>query len=169
MNGTTPRTFVIYLREQPSVTHQVVSLLRRRMCDIVSLSVGRTHESGRLQMTIVVEADAHAAQRLEANLNKLVDILRVDDITEQAAVCRELALVKLRPEQARRARLMSLCEELRASVIESDPEFVLIECTGGRESIDESLSVLHPFGIVEVVRTGAVAMSRSSSTRESSA
>ena len=161
MSHTTLRTFIVHVEDLPGVLARVTSLFRRRNYNIESLTVGRTHESGVSRMTIVMEADDDAARRIEANLYKLVNVLRVDDTKAQATVTRELALVKVRADAASRPQVMQVCDVFRARVVDVGPEALICEITGTADKIDGLVEVLTPFGILEMVRTGAVAMVRS--------
>jgi acetolactate synthase-1/3 small subunit len=155
------RTFIVHVEDVPGVLNRVTSLVRRRGYNIASLTVGSTDDPGVSRMTMVVDADDDAARRIEANLYKLVNVLRVDDTTERATCNRELALVKVRADAASRPHVMQVCEVFRARVIDVGPEALIVEITGAADKIDGLVDVLSPFGIVEMVRTGAVAMVRS--------
>jgi acetolactate synthase-1/3 small subunit len=156
------RTFIIHVEDLPGVVNRVTSLFRRRNYNIESLAVGRTEAPGVSRMTIVMEADDDGARRIEANLYKLVNVLRVEDTTSRPSVERELALIKLRADHASRPYVLHLAEVSRARLIDDGPEALIFEITGTRASIDELAGVLAPYGIVELVRTGAVAMLRGS-------
>jgi len=160
---TTPiiRTFIVYVEDLPGVLNRVTSLFRRRSFNIDSLAVGRTEQTGVSRMTIVAEADDDMARRIEANLYKLVNVLRVEDPSRKATVTRELALIKVRAGTGSRADVMRLCDVFRARVIDLGPDALICEITGARDKIDGLVEVLEPFGILEIVRTGAVAMVRS--------
>lgn len=160
------RTFIVHVEDLPGVLNRVTSLFRRRGYNIESLTVGRTGLAGVSRMTIVMEADDDAARRIEANLYKLVNVLRVDDTTPKATVTRELALIKLRADAASRPDVMQICEVFRARVVDVGPDALVCEITGAGDKIDGFLSVLAPFGILEMVRTGAVAMVRSAEGEE---
>jgi acetolactate synthase-1/3 small subunit len=161
MNEKRLRTIIVHVEDVPGVLNRVTSLIRRRGYNIASLTVGRTHDPGVSRMTMVVDADPDAARRIEANLYKLVNVLLVDDTTERATCTRELALVKVRADAASRPAVMQVCEVFRARVIDVGPEALICEITGAADKIDGLVDVLRPFGIVEMVRTGAVAMVRS--------
>jgi acetolactate synthase-1/3 small subunit len=161
MNKATLRTFIAYVEDLPGVLNRITSLLRRRNYNIVSLTVGRTERAGVSRMTIVLEADDDAARRIEANLYKLVNVLRVEDTSHAATIQRELALVKVRAEPAVRSEVMRLCEVFRARVVDVGPEALVAEITGAADKIEGLVDVLRPFGVLEMVRTGAVAMLRS--------
>jgi len=155
------RTFIAYVEDLPGVLNRVTSLLRRRNYNIVSLTVGRTERAGTSRMTIVLEADDDGARRIEANLYKLVNVLWVQDTSHAATMVRELALIKVRADGAKRGEVMGLCDVFRARVVDVGPEALVAEITGTGDKIDGLVEVLQPFGIVEMVRTGAVAMVRS--------
>jgi acetolactate synthase-1/3 small subunit len=164
MSEKSLRTFIVHVEDLPGVLNRVTSLIRRRDYNIASLTVGQTHTPGVSRMTIVTEADDDAARRIEANLYKLVNVLRVDDTKRSATVARELALVKVRADAATRAQVMQVCDVFRARVIDVGAEALICEITGAGDKIDGLVDVLRPFGIVEMCRTGAVAMVRSAET-----
>lgn len=156
-------TFVIYVEDKPGVLNRIASLFRRRAFNIESLTVGHTDTPGVSRMTVLVECDAHGSSRLEANLYKLVNVLRVHDITPEAAVYRELAMVKVATKTpATRSHVMQLVDVFRARVVDVAPDSVIIEATGTEEKLNGLLEVLRPYGILEVVRTGRVGMVRGS-------
>lgn len=155
---TVSRTFIVYVEDRPGVLNRVVSLFRRRVFNIDSLTVGRSERPDVSRITLVVRADPDQALRLEANLYKLVDVLEVRDVTAQPAVIRELAFVKLRTRS--RAEVMQLCDAFRARIVDVGPDSLTVESTGAQDKIDGLIEALRPLGIVELVRTGAVAMTR---------
>jgi acetolactate synthase-1/3 small subunit len=157
----TLRTFIAYVEDLPGVLNRVTSLFRRRSYNIVSLTVGVTERPGVSRMTIVIEADDDAARRIEANLYKLVNVLRVDDTRDVATLVRELALIKVRADGKVRSEVIRLCEVFRARVVDVAPEALVAEITGPADKVDGLIDVLRPFGVVEIARTGAVAMLRS--------
>lgn len=154
------RTFVAYVEDQPGVLNRVTSLFRRRAYNIDSLTVGRTEVPGVSRMTIVMEADGKTARLVEANLYKLVNVLRVEDVTDEQTIRRDLALIKVRATSAVRPQVMQLAEVFRARVVDLGPESVVVEITGAEDKIQGLVEVLRPFGIVEMVQTGAIAMTR---------
>jgi len=160
------RTFIMHVEDLPGVLNRVTSLFRRRGYNIESLAVGRTDVPGVSRMTIVMEADDDAARRIEANLYKLVNVLRVEDTTRRPTVLRELALMKVRADHSTRAHILQLAEVFRARAIDVGPEALIFELTGTRDKIDGLADVLAPYGLIEVVRTGAVAMLRSAEVAE---
>jgi acetolactate synthase I/III small subunit len=156
----TAQTLIAYVEDRPGTLNRIVSLFRRRGFNIESLTVGRTEREGVSRITVVVRADDETARRLEANLYKLVNVLSVEDVTHAPSVTREMAFVKVRATQDRRAELLQLVQTFRARVVDLGPESVIVETTGTQEKLDGLVEVLRPFGILELVRTGAVAMLR---------
>jgi len=153
-------TLVAYVEDKPGVLNRVASLFRRRAFNIESLTVGHTDQPGVSRMTIVVDSDDLGARRLEANLYKLVNVLRVEDVSGDAVVVRDLALVKVAADGQARTQVMQLCDVFRARVVDVTNESLVIETTGTEDKIDSLVEVLRPYGIIEMVRTGIVAMRR---------
>ncbi len=153
-------TLVVYVEDKPGVLNRVSSLFRRRAFNIDSLTVGHTETPGVSRMTIVCDTDPTAVRRVEANIYKLVDVLRVDDITEQPSVDRELAMIKVTATQDTRAQIIQLADVFRARTVDVSPESVIVEITGSGDKIERLLDVLKPYGVLEVARTGRVAMAR---------
>ena len=153
-------TIIAYVEDVPGVLNRVASLFRRRNFNIDSLSVGRTERPGVSRLTVVVDASEHGARLVEANLYKLVNVLRVDDLTRKPALTRELGLVKVKVSPETRAQVLQLCHVFRACVVDVDEESIVIEVTGTPEKISKFELVLRPYGVLELGRAGAVAMSR---------
>ena len=156
----TRRTFVVLVEDVPGTLNRVASLFRRRVFNIESLSVGRTHEAGVSRMTIVVEGDDRMGRLVEANLYKLVEVLRVDDITHTAAVSRDLALVRVRVTPAQRAEILHVCQVFRARVVDVALDSMMVEVTGTEDKVRGLLALLEPFGVIELAQTGTIAMTR---------
>jgi len=155
------RTIIMHVEDLPGVLNRVTSLFRRRNYNIESLAVGRTEVPGVSRMTIVMEAHDDDARRIEANLYKLVNVLRVEDTTWTPNVTRELALIKVRTTAANRTPVLQIAELSRAHIVDVATEAMILEITGTRDKIDGLVETLAPYGILELVRTGAVAMVRS--------
>lgn len=163
MNAQIPqtlRTFVAYVEDQPGVLNRIASLFRRRNFNIVSLNVGRTHEAGISRMTVVVEADDDKARRIEANLYKLVNVLSVEDISKQPNIVRDLALIKVKAPPEKRTEILQLCQVFRARTLDVGADSLVVEITGTQDKIEGLLTILAPFGVLEMVQSGTVAMSR---------
>jgi acetolactate synthase-1/3 small subunit len=153
-------TFVVFVEDKPGVLNRVSSLFRRRAFNIESLTVGHTDTPGVSRMTIVVGTDREGARKVEAHLYKLVNVLRVDDVTSTPAVYRDLAMIKVHATADTRSHIMQLVDVYRARVVDVAPDSLMVEVTGTEDKIDSLLDVLRPYGVIEAVRTGRVAMAR---------
>ena len=156
-------TFAVYVDNKPGVLNRVASLVRRRAFNIESLTVGHTDRPGVSRMTVVMESDERAVPRIEANLYKLVNVISVENITPKPAVFRDLAMIKVAATEASRGPIMQLVDVFRARVIDVSPESLIIEITGTEDKIDGLVEMLRPYGVLEMARTGRVAMARGSS------
>ena len=153
-------TLVVHVEDRPGVLNRVASLFRRRAFNIASLTVGPADKAGVSRMTIVADTDEGGAARIEANLYKLVSVLRVENITAIPAVCRDLAMIKVAAPAEARTELIHLVHVFRARVVDVAPASLVIEITGTEDKIDSLVEVLRPYGVLEMARTGRVAMAR---------
>lgn len=153
-------TFVVLVENRPGVLTRVSSLIRRRGFNIESLTVGHAETEGVSRMTIVVSTDDFGARRVESNLYKLIDVLRVDNVTGRPAVTRDLALIKVTATRENRTEIMQLAEAYRARIVDVAPDSLIIEVTGAEEKVDSMVEVLQPYGVLELARTGRVTMAR---------
>jgi len=142
------------------VLNRVVNVLRRRSFNIDSLTVGHTDQSGISRMTIVVEGNDEVIEQVVKQLYKIIDVLKVSDVSEEQVVARELALIKVAASSGTRAEIMQIVDVYRAKIVDVAAEALMIEVTGPEEKIDSLLSLLRGFGIKEMVRTGRVALVR---------
>jgi acetolactate synthase I/III small subunit len=153
-------TFVVYVENKPGVLNRVASLFRRRAFNIDSLTVGRTEKPEVSRMTITMEADRDQARRIEANLYKLVNVLLVENITGEPAIVRDLAMIRVAAEHEARSHVLELASVFQARVVDVAPDSLIMEVTGDEDKIDGLIEVLRPYGVLEMVRTGVVAMRR---------
>jgi len=156
------QTFVVYAEDLPGVLSRITSLFRRRAYNIDSLTAGSTQIPGVSRLTIVMRADVVMARLVEANLYKLVNVLRVENIGSQPAIVRDLALIKVGAVAEQRTEVLQICDVYRARVVDVVTDALTIEATGQAEKLNSLIEMLAPFGIIEMVRTGAVAMTRGS-------
>jgi acetolactate synthase-1/3 small subunit len=156
-------TFTIYVEDRPGVLNRVSSLFRRRAFNIESLSVGHGETPGISRMTVVVATDPGGAARIKAHLLKLVHVVRVDELTDRPSIVRELALVKIAAGHDSRAAVMQLAQVFDARVVDVAPESLVVEICASESKVDGLLDVLQPYGVIEAVRTGRVAMARGGS------
>jgi len=160
------RTLIAQVEDKPGVLNRVASLFRRRAFNIESLTVGHTEQPGISRMTIVVDSSRTDSEKVAQNLCKLVNVIRVEDITDQPTVMRDLALIKVDTNGGQtRPEVLQIVETFRAKVVDVGLDTLMIEATGSEEKVDGLVEVLRPFGIVEMVRTGRVAMVRGSNNK----
>lgn len=156
-------TLIALVEDKPGVLNRVASLFRRRAFNIESLTVGRTHEPQVSRMTILVDTELTAPHLVEANLSKLVNVIDVHDFTQTPTVMRDLALIKVRADAGARAEINQLADIFRAKIVDVASDSVIVEVTGDEEKINGLVDLLRPRGIIEMVRTGQVAMVRGGS------
>jgi len=154
------QTIVAYVENKPGVLNRVASLTRRLAINIDSLTVGPTENVEIARMTICAHTDERGATRLEASLEKLVDVLLAENISDRPMLERDLALIKVAADQQNRPHLMELIKVFRGRVVDVAPESLIVEVSGTVDKIDGLLEVLRPFGVLEMARTGRIAMTR---------
>ena len=151
---------VAQVQDRPGVLNRVASLFRRRMFNIESLTVGHTDQAGMSRMTIVVDGATTDVQQVIKQLYKLIEVVKVSEITYDPSVAHELALIKVSTNAGRRPEVLQLAGVYNATVVDVAPDSVLMEATGPEDRIDSLIQVLRAYGIKELVRTGAVAMTK---------
>ncbi len=164
-NGATARpvlsrTVIALVNDRPGVLSRVSGLFRRRGFNIASLTVGHSEQPGMSRMTFVVEGDPEIVGHVARQLDKLIEVVEVEDITDWDIVWRELAMVKVAANPETRNEILQLVGIFRATIVDVGAEAVVIEVTGDTDKIDSMVTLLRPFGIKEVMRTGRVAMPR---------
>jgi acetolactate synthase I/III small subunit len=155
-------TLVARVRHQPGVLSRVAGLFRRRAFNIDTLTVGGSEAPDMARMTIVVDTQRTPAALVAANLRKLVPVLDVTDVTHLPTVDRDLALIRVRCTPAERTELTGLVDIFRGRVVDVGPDSVIVEITGDEEKVSGLVDLLRPRGVMEMVRTGKVAMVRGS-------
>ncbi|MGI6487633.1 MAG: acetolactate synthase small subunit [Syntrophomonadaceae bacterium] len=153
-------TLSVIVENHPGVLARVAGLFRRRGYNIDSLTVGRTENPAISRMTIVVEGDDVLIEQVTKQLHKLVEIMKIQDITDEPSVDRELVLVKVKADAQVRGEIMQIVEIFRARIVDIGPNSLIIEATGDENKINAIEDSLRPFGLLELVRTGKVAMVR---------
>lgn len=148
------------MEDRPGVLNRVVSVLRRRSFNIDSLAVGHTDQPGISRMTITVEGNDDVIEQVVKQLYKIIDVIKVSDVSDEKLVTRELALIKVAASSSTRSEIMQIVDIYRAKIVDVSAEALMIEVTGPEEKVDSLLGLLRGFGIKEVVRTGRVAMVR---------
>jgi len=151
--------------DEPGVLNRVTSLIRRRAFNIHSLTVGPTGAPGVSRVTLVVDAAEAGARRIKAHLEKLVNVLAVEHVNGASALVRDLALIRVGADARDRAAVFQLAQAFRAAVVEVCDESLVLEVTGSPTKIDALLEVIRPYGLLDLGRTGALAMARGSASR----
>jgi len=160
-----PHTLSVLVLNRPGVLSRVSGLFTRRGFNIESLAVGTCEEPDLSRMTIVVIGDDAQVEQVIKQLNKLIDIVKVSDITENETVDRELALIKVTAEAgSSRAEVMQIADIFRAQIVDVGSKSVVLEVTGGSTKIDALESLLRQYGVKELVRTGKISMLRGAKT-----
>jgi acetolactate synthase-1/3 small subunit len=154
------------VENRPGVLSRVANLFRRRNFNIDSLTVGRTHKDDLSRMTLVMDGTQEEVERLEKNLYKLIDVIQVEHMTGKPSLYRDLALIKVAVSGENRREVHELADIFRARIIDVSQESMIIEVTGEEAKIENFTDLLRPFGIIEMVRTGVVAMGRGEHTLE---
>ncbi len=157
-------TVVALVEDRPGVLNRVASLFRRRGFNIDSLAVGTTAETGISRMTIVVDGAEGVVDQVEKQLYKLIDVVKVSDVTREEAVIRELALIKVDATRETRRDVLDVVDMFRAQVVDVSPTSLIVQTVADESSLTALVENLRPFGIRELVRTGRVAMVRGART-----
>jgi acetolactate synthase-1/3 small subunit len=158
-------TLAVLVLNRPGVLSRVSGLFSRRGFNIESLAVGTCEEPDLSRMTIVVIGDDAQVEQVIKQLNKLIDVVKVSDITENETVDRELALIKVTAEAgSSRAEVMQIADIFRAQIVDVGAKSVVLEVTGGSSKIDALESLLRQYGVKELVRTGKISMLRGTKT-----
>ena len=153
-------TISVLVENHFGVLTHVAGLFSARGFNIDSLAVGETHDTSVSRMTIVVNGDDRIVEQIIKQLNKLVDVIMVEDLSDDEIIDRELVLVKINADSKSRNDILQVVNTFRAKVVDVNPQSMTIEVTGGESKIDAMLELLQPFGIRETVRTGLVALAR---------
>jgi acetolactate synthase-1/3 small subunit len=162
--GNRHQTLVVLVEDHPGVLNRVVSLLRRRSFNIHTITVGASEQPGVSRMTLVVEGDDLEVEQAGKQLYKLLEVLKVTNITQTNAISHELALVKVATKAQNRQEVMLAGQIYDARFVDATPASLIMEVSGSPERIDSFLNMVKPYGIRELVRSGPIAMSRGGGT-----
>ncbi len=164
-NQHTQHTVVAWLEDKPGVLNRVVGLFRRRNFNIESLTVGHSETPGISRLTFVVNGDDHMVDQAIKQLYKLVNVTKVENITDKPAIKREMALVRVGVDGSTRSDVMQIVDIYRARIVDVSMDSVVVQAVGRQEQIDSLLDLLSNYRILEMVRTGVVAMTRGQAGR----
>ena len=151
---------VALVNDKPGVLNRVASMLRRRGFNIESLAVGHTEKEGISRMTIVVSGDPSTVEQARKQLDKVIDVIKLSDITEDSVVDRELALIKVKTTPATRNEIIQIVDIFRANIVDMAADSLIVEVTGDNDKLNSLFKLLSTFGIKEIARTGRRAMTR---------
>ncbi len=154
------QVIAVLVQNTPGVLARVAGLFARRGFNIESLAVGVTDDPAISRMTITFEGDARVQEQVSKQLHKLIDVRKVSDLSPSTTLARELALIKVHADAARRDQIVQLVSLFRARIIDVNRRSVVVEVSGDREKVDALLALLREFGLMEVARTGQIAMER---------
>ncbi|MCJ7792018.1 MAG: acetolactate synthase small subunit [Dehalococcoidia bacterium] len=160
----TKHTLVALVEDKPGVLNRIASLFQRRSFNIQSLAVGGSERPGLSRMTIVVGGDSAQVEQVRKQLEKLINVVKVSDITEEDMVTRELALIKVKATASTRSEIMQIVGIFRANIVDVAPGSLTVEVTGDEDKLDSLFRLLRDFGVKEVSRTGRIALTRGSSS-----
>ena len=153
-------TLSVLVEDKPGVLTRVAGLFARRAFNIHSLAVGPTELSGISRITVVVDAEGELLEQVTKQLNKLINVIKIVELSPESSVQRDHILVKVRADAATRLQVTQAADLFRATIVDVSTESVVIESTGSRDKIHALMDVLEPFGIREIVRAGTVALGR---------
>lgn len=153
-------TLSVLVENKPGVLARVAGLFSGRGFNISSLTVGETEDPTTSRMTIVVTGDDAILEQVSKQLNKLIDVIKVYDLTGEVHLERELALVKVQAEMQQRSEILQLAEIFRAKIVDVSDKSYTLEITGTDDKVNAFIDLLRPFGIRELIRTGTVAIAR---------
>jgi acetolactate synthase-1/3 small subunit len=155
-------TIIALVEDKPGVLNRIASKWRQRGFNIESLAVGHSEIPGLSRMTFTVDGARHDVEQVTKQLFKVVEVVKISDITSEDVVARELALIKVAADATTRSSIIEIATLFRASIIDVGQESLIVEVTGTEDKVEAIYELLLPFGIKELVRTGRIAMSRGS-------
>ncbi|NQT47830.1 MAG: acetolactate synthase small subunit [Chloroflexi bacterium] len=153
-------TLVALVADRPGVLNRMASMFRRRGFNIDSITVGHTEQKGVSRMTIAVTGDDAMVEQVRKQLDKVIDVIKLSDISDEGLVDRELALIKVKATPETRSEIMQIVDIFRANIVDVAPDSLIIEVTGDEEKMASLFNLLSDFGIKELARTGRLAMTR---------
>ncbi|HEX79070.1 MAG TPA: acetolactate synthase small subunit [Dehalococcoidia bacterium] len=158
--ATAKHSLVAMVTDKPGVLNRIASLFRRRGFNIESIAVGHSEVTGVSRVTIVVDCTTTQVEQVRKQLEKVIDVIKVLDVTGDSTIMRELALIKVKTTAGTRSEVMQIVDIFRANIVDVSADSVTIEVTGDGNKIESLYKLLRGFGIREIARTGAIAMTR---------
>jgi acetolactate synthase-1/3 small subunit len=162
-------TIVALVEDRPGVLNKIASKWRQRAFNIESLTVGHSEIPGLSRMTFTVDGAAHDIEQVAKQLYKVVEVVKISDVTAEQTVARELALIKVQATKESRSTIIEIADVFRARIVDVAADSLVVEATGTEDKIDAIVAMLKPYGLKELVRTGRVAMVRGAATTTATA
>lgn len=156
-------TLSVLVEDKPAVLARISSLLARRGFNIHSLTVGPSHETGLSRMTIVV--DAPELEQVKKQLHKLVNVVKISELENHQSIEREIMLVRVNAQPARRSELLALASVFDATTVDVGPTSIAFQVVGLPDKVNDFLELVRPYGVVDLVKSGWVALARESKGR----
>ena len=160
-NNLQKHTIIALVEDRPGVLNRIASKWRQRGFNIESLAVGHSEVPGLSRMTFVVDASTDAEQVVK-QVDKLIEVVSIRDVSAESMISREMAMIKLRADKSNRSQIIELVDIFGAEIVDVAPDSVIAEITGEEEKIESFIALLGDFEVIELVRTGRVAMLRGS-------
>ena len=158
--ATTKHTIVALVEDKPGVLNRMASLFRRRGFNIESIVVGHSEIPHLSRMTFVVDGSTTMVEQVRKQLDKIIEVVKIFDLSDEDVVAREIALIKVKATAATRSEIIQVVDVFRANIVDVAPNSLMVEVTGDGSKIDSLVSLLRGFGIKEMVRTGRIALIR---------
>jgi len=158
--AATKHALVAMVTDKPGVLNRIASLFRRRGFNIESIAVGHSEVPQISRMTIVVDGSTTQVEQVRKQLEKVIDVIKVSDVTGEGTITRELAMIKVKTTSANRSEIMQIVDIFRANIVDVSSDSVAVEVTGDEEKVNSLYKLLRGFGIIEIARTGVIAMTR---------
>ena len=158
--ATTKHALVALVEDKPGVLNRMASLFRRRGFNIESIAVGHSELPHISRMTIIVDGTTAMVEQVRKQLDKVIDVIKVSDVTGEGTIARELALIKVKATSANRSEIMQIVDIFRANIVDVASNSVTVEVTGDEQKVNSLYNLLRGFGIKEIARTGSIAMTR---------
>ena len=159
-SGSSNRIVTALVEDKPGVLARISGMFRRRGFNIASLVVGQCELPNKSRMTFVVEGNDRSVEQVTKHLYKLIEVIKVNDISEQNIVERELALIRVKTNPQTRSEIMQIVDIFRAHIVDVANDVTIVEVTGNEHKVNSLQKLLEPFGILEVMRTGTIATNR---------
>ena len=162
--ATTKHTLIALVQDRPGVLNRIASMFRRRGFNMDSVAVVHSEVAHVSRVTIVVDGTTGTVEQVRKQLDKIIEVIKVTDITAESMTARELALIKVRATSPARSEIIEMTDIFRGNIVDVGADSLTIEVTGDEDKIDSFLNLLRPFGIREIARTGRIAMVRGGTT-----